>query len=243
MEEKLTKKERKEQARLERIEEEKKLKQKTLLNKILLWGGILAIILGSVWGLSTLVNPSAPKTTTEIPTLAKDDVVLGNPKSKVVVIEYADFQCPACAALYPQVKQLLLEYNDKIAYVYRFFPLTSIHKNAMISSQFAYAAEKQGKFHEAMDILFQNQQDWAQNDSAEEIFKTYAEKIGLDMEQYQKDLHAKETKSFIEHSQSNAINVGIQATPTLFINGQQIQTPATYNDFKKIIDQVLAQTK
>lgn len=109
------------------------------------------------------------------------DWIKGNESSKVALIEYSDFQCPACAANYNLVKYLEGKYFSDIKFVYRHFPLQQ-HAQAIPAARAAEAAGAQGKFWEMHDKLFENQDKWADTTTAKDIFKGYAEELGLDME-------------------------------------------------------------
>ena len=89
--------------------------------------------------------------------VASDDHTTGPADAKVVLVEYADFQCPTCKAFDPIVTKISAEYSDRVKYIYRYFPLVQIHKNAIIAATAAEAAGKQGKFWEIKTKLFDNQ--------------------------------------------------------------------------------------
>ncbi|MCL6096345.1 MAG: DsbA family protein [Patescibacteria group bacterium] len=240
-EHKLTKKEKKELRRQEGQEKAEKGERNALYKKVGIIVGVVLVVGLSVVGLVKLAGSSGSSSSSgiNVPPVSKNDITKGNPKSKVTLIEYSDFQCPACAAYHPLVKQLLSEFGDKIYFAYRFFPLTSIHKNALISSQAAYAAKLQGKFFEMHDMLFETQTSWAQSDSAADTFVAYAKKLGLDSDKFQKDMNSSEAKNYVTDSQNQALSIGINATPTFFVNGVQIANPRGYDDFKKIIQDAL----
>ncbi|OGK52757.1 hypothetical protein A2966_03165 [Candidatus Roizmanbacteria bacterium RIFCSPLOWO2_01_FULL_41_22] len=182
---------------------------------------------------------NSPQTTntssSKLPEITKDDPKTGSSSAKVTLVEYSDFQCPACAAYYPMVKQLLSEYNGKIYFVYRYFPLTATHQNAMISSLAAYAANLQGKFWEMHDMLFQTQNSWASSPKARETFIGYAKKLDLDIDKFKTDLESDRGKNFINDTYSKGLAIGVNSTPTFFLNGVKIQNPRTYDDFKNLI--------
>lgn len=237
--EKLTKKERKELAKLERIEEEKNLQNKNLIRKLLMWGSIASIVFLSISGLVKLTNNDSSVLSsiqTNLPPVTKEDLAFGDKKSKITLIEYSDFQCPACAIANAYIQQALSDYDGKILFVYRFFPLIQIHKNSLISAQAAYAAHLQGKFLEMEDLLFENQNSWGEVDNAKEIFLSYAQKIGLNLEQFTKDLEAEKTKTFINKQAEEGINLGINETPTIFLNGKKINNQRIYEKFKQLIE-------
>ncbi len=240
--EKLTKKEKKEFKKLELQEKLKKEKRKQMFRQIGIWAGVAIVLILAVYGLIKVANsPTSNSTTSKVTPVSKNDIATGSAKAKVVLIEYSDFQCPACAAYYPLVNQLLSDFTGKIYFVYRFFPLSQIHQNAMLSSQAAYAAEKQGKFWDMSSMLFDTQTSWAQasDSNARSTFISYAKKVNLDITRFEKDLDAQEIKNFITDEYNQGIGIGINSTPTFFLNGQKIQNPATYNDFKILIQNAL----
>lgn len=234
--EKMTKKEKKEARKQEWQEKLKKQDQNKKLKKFGIWAGVLAVLILSVYGLFKLVNSPQTEDTAsgKVPPVTKEDIAVGSPSAKVTLVEYSDFQCPACAAYHPLVKQLISEFEGKMLFAYRFFPIQS-HQNAMISAQAAYAAGLANKFWEMHDMLFQTQNNWANSGNASETFTDYAKKLKLDINKFKKDLESGETKNFINNQYSQGLAIGVNSTPTFFINGTKIQNPRTYDDFKKLI--------
>lgn len=239
---KLTKKEKKELRKLEWQEVAKKQARSAKIKKYSIWVGAVAIILVVVFGLIQLINSSSSTPGNEVikiaPVSAKD-ITKGNPKSKVVLIEYSDFQCPACAEYHPLVNQLLADYSSKILFVYRMFPLTSAHPNSHISAQAAYAAFKQGKFFEMSDLLFSGQTDWAEQSDPTGIFMDYAKKLNLNLSKFQAEMNSSEAKNYVNNSENEAISEGMNATPSFILDGVKITNPQSIEDFKKLIDQEL----
>src|SRR3990167_8426579 len=155
------------------------------------------------------------------------------------LIEYGDFQCPACATFYSIVKQLKEEYKNDLLFVFRDFPLTNIHRNALLSSQAAYAANKQGKYWEMHDLLYVNQTTWSESGDAASIFTDYAKKLDLDADQFTKDMNSDEAKTFVKEGENNAISLGLNSTPSIFLNNKLLNIPLSYEAFKKAIDEEL----
>lgn len=210
------------------------------MKQIGIWLGITIIFLAGIWGLIALVNNNNSSDVlssqiTNLPPVSKDDIVAGDPqKAKTTLIEYADFQCPACANYSPIVRQLEKDFGDKLLIVYRFFPLPQ-HKNAMISAQAGYAAGKQNKFWEMSDLLYENQSTWADSSSAQDIFTSYAKKLGLNISQFATDLNSETGKRMINDQKNAGASVGINSTPTFFINSKKIANPRSYEAFKQLI--------
>lgn len=205
---------------------------------------VALILAASTFLLVKIATPSSPQvlseTTAKPLPVSANDIQRGNKEAKIVLVEYADFQCPACAYYHSFTKQVLAGFDEKILFVYRFFPLKQIHKNAFSSSQAAYAAELQGKFWEMQDLLYENQKAWSEAENAQDIFLSYAKKLDLDLEKYKKDFDNQATKNFINEQQDGGINMGVNSTPTFFVNGKQImQNPRTYEEFKQIIEKEL----
>jgi protein-disulfide isomerase len=239
--EKLTKKEKRELKKQEWQEKAEREKRNGLFKKVGTIVGVVLVVVISIVGLIKLAGLSGSSSSSGInlPPVSKSDITKGNPKSKVTLIEYADFQCPACAAYHPLINQLLADFNGKIFYVYRMFPLSSIHKNAIISAQAAYAAYKQGKFFEMGDYLFNKQTEWADISDPTTTFTDYAKLLKLDANKFKADMNSDEAKNYVADSENQASSIGVNATPTFFINGGQIINPANYDEFKKLIQDEL----
>lgn len=174
--------------------------------------------------------------------VSSEDWSLGRLDSKVKLVEYSDFQCPACRVYHGAIKEVLKDYGDQILFVYRHFPLQQ-HANAEIAALAAESAGRQGKFFEMHDLLFDNQEVWEANTNAREIFKTYATKLGLDMEKFNKDLDLREIRIKILNSYRDGVASGVNSTPSFFLNGKKIQNPNNFDDFKKLIKEAIDNAK
>lgn len=176
-----------------------------------------------------------------------DDHVKGEGTEGVTLIEYADFECPACAQFYTFLKQLETDYGDRIQIVFRHFPLTSIHQNATAAHRASIAAGNQGAFWEMHDTLYENQFRWARANSgldvatASDAFESYAEQLNLDIEQFIADVAAEETFRTINEGIDSGAQLGVTGTPTLFLNGERLSTPASYDELRSAIDAAIAE--
>jgi protein-disulfide isomerase len=153
------------------------------------------------------------------------DHVKGNKDAKVVVIEYGDFQCPGCRAMYAPAKELATKYGDKVAFIFRNFPLTNIHPNALAAAGAAEAAGLQGKFFEMHDLLYENQDIWkdAPLDNREQRFVDYAKQLGLDENKFRTDIKSKEVSDKIARDRSSGNTAfKVDSTPTFIIQGEKI---------------------
>ena len=166
----------------------------------------------------------------EVEGLSADDWVTGNAASDVVLIEYGDFQCPACGVFHPIVSQLKQEFGDRVAFVYRHFPLRSIHPNAEPAARATEAAGMQGKFWEMHDKIFENQEQLSI-----ESLKIWAIQIGLNSIQFGNCLDSAKYFAEVEQDLQAGIAAGVRATPTFFVNGQRIEGAIPFTTFEQII--------
>lgn len=171
--------------------------------------------------------------TEEAVTLAEK--VKGNPTSTVVIQEYSDFQCPACASFTPVLKEIMDTYGDKVRFEYHHFPLISIHKNAEAAARAAEAAGVQGKFWEMHDVLFARQQEWAASLSPRNSFIAYAEELGLDVATFERHLNVTAIKEAVQEDMREGRTLAITGTPTFYLNGEKMQI-STFDDFKAQIE-------
>lgn len=206
---------------------------------VLLIGGV-ALVLGKPEGTSQVNGSTAVNGGQVVVTERPGDWVRGDREASVTIFEFSDFECPACAAYAPIVKQVIDEYKGKVKEVYRYFPLVSIHPNAMASARAAEAAGKQGKFWEMADTLFSKQQAWADSKDPTTIFAGYAKDLGLDAVKFSQDYSSPETDKRIKVDADEADKLNLQGTPSFYINGKYVELPGSYTNFKKIIDAELA---
>ncbi|KKQ77955.1 MAG: hypothetical protein UT00_C0003G0030 [Parcubacteria group bacterium GW2011_GWA1_38_7] len=207
--------------------------------KTFIWIGTVVIVLVALmfWGVK---GTSSTGPSFELGVVHPLDNIKGNASSTVVVMEYSDFQCPACRSYYPIMKELMVEFGDRVTFVYRHFPLIGIHPNAEFAARAAEAAGKQGKFWEMHDLLFEKQDEWAKAPDVESKFESYATLLNISIEQFKTDWVSKEVKDFVKTQRMHAIKSGLQGTPSFFINGKQIQNPASVQAFKILINEALA---
>ena len=169
--------------------------------------------------------------------LDQTDHTKGSSTPKVTLVEYSDFQCPACGAYYPMVESIFDQYKDRISFTYRNFLLPQ-HQNATIAASAAEAAGLQGKFWEMTDALFKNQGSWSlmDNDTAEAAFLTYANKIGLNIVKFKLDISSAAVKNKIDRDQKSGLASAVDHTPTFFINGKKADNPQSADEFKALLD-------
>jgi len=157
------------------------------------------------------------------------------PDEKAVLVEFGDFQCPACGTYYPVVEQVKEEFKSNLTFVFRNFPLSQ-HKNALPSSYAAEAAGKQGKYWEMYGLIYMNQNEWASLDSPNKKFEEYAAQLELDLDKYRLDVSSKEVKDKVDIDYGDGVALGVNATPTFYLNGQKIVSPRSVNEFKSLVE-------
>lgn len=164
----------------------------------------------------------------------------GGADASVTLVEYSDFQCPACGAYFPVVQELHDAFGDQLKIVYRNFPLTSLHKNAQLAAQAAEAAGIQGQFFAMHDLLFTNQKTWSDLDDPTETFKSYASSLGLNIDTFTADLTSDTVKKNIEDDVKGGEGANVSGTPTFFLDGYQIDNPQGLKPFTDVINAELA---
>lgn len=199
--------------------------------------GLAIFLVIVVFGFVFLVKNSPAKNTAgNLSAIANmEDWSKGATSSAVTLVEYSDFQCPACASYYPLVKELSEKYKNDVTFIYRHFPLIQIHINADFAAQASEAAGKQGKFWDMHDMLFDKQNEWANVRNGEEVFTSYAKEIGLDLEKFKTDFKSEEVRRKINEHYKSGMKSGVTGTPTFFLNGEKIQSPNSKEAFEKLL--------
>jgi protein-disulfide isomerase len=147
--------------------------------------------------------------------------IRGNPDAQVTLEEFADFQCPPCGQFAPFAEELLREYDSRLRVVFRNYPLAG-HEHAREAALAAEAAGLQGKFWEMHDTLYREQATWSKVPNARELFESYAGTIGLDVDQFKRDVDGDKARERVDSDHALADSLGITVTPTLFINSHPV---------------------
>lgn len=184
--------------------------------------------------------------------------IRGSEKARVTLEEFGDFQCPPCGFLAATLLKVEHDYADRLRVVFRQFPL-AMHPHAMTAASAAEAAGLQGRFWEMHDLLFQNSMQWGKPSpqpsaapgqlvpappeealNVRATFAQYAEKLGLDVERFKRDMNSEEVKARIRLDQERGASVGVDRTPVLFIEGVQIPFASLdENGLRGVIDAAL----
>lgn len=201
----------------------------------------LAVILGIFVGYVYTVKNDDSKTSKTTVTSVSNHT-RGAGVKKVTLTEYGDFQCPVCAQYYPIVKQIEQKYGDDITFVYRNFPLDSIHPNARAAHRAAEAAGKQGKFFDMYDLLYTNQSSWSLSTNSASVFEGYATQLSLDLSKFKADFISEETNATINADAAEGKKLGVTGTPGFFLNGRALEDSErrSFDEMTKAIDAEIA---
>ena len=200
----------------------------------IIFSAVIVLVLGGLVIYSHVSNPSIDVSTVNtnsvITASAQNgqiaDHVFGKADSKVVFVEYGDFQCPSCGSAYAQVKAATEQYQDKVAFIFRNFPLTTIHPNARVASAAAEAAGLQGKYWEMHNLLYETQTAWETltGDQRTTQFMSYAGELSLNETKFKIDLASALVNKKISFDQALGKKIGVDATPTFYLNGTKLSS-------------------
>ena len=184
--------------------------QATLVVLVVLVGIILGVRKANVW-----LNPPQQR--------ASDAAkIKGNPQAAIKIVEYTDFQCPACGHAEKDMATLWKNHEGALFLEYRPFPLTARHQNAFRAAMYAECAARQNKFWPFHDLLFEQQSLWGEKTDAEGDFKAAAAQTGLNLEELAVCLKDPSTTKAVVKGQDQGDNKGVRATPTFFVNGEMV---------------------
>lgn len=232
----LTKAERKVKRREEKKQEREKQKRRRKLRRAGLWLSVIVIMVAVVGGIIFIVTRDDSAAGSVIGMEAVEgDWTKGSMEASVTLVEYSDFECPACAQFYPMVKGVVEELGNRIQFVYRHFPISQLHKQAELAALAAEAAGRQGKFWEMHDVLFERQDEWAGAGDARDKFGRYAQELALDMERFDVDIEDNELRDKVEEQRLSGVRFGVSGTPTFFLNGERMKGYNTQDEFKNIV--------
>ncbi len=153
------------------------------------------------------------------------DHTFGNDKSKIVLIEYGDYQCPGCSVAAPEARRVTEKYKEHLVLVFRNFPIPSLHPNARAAAAAAESAGRQGKFWQMHDLLYEKQSSWEQADlqNRTKVFTDMARDIGINETKFVEDMATPEISRKINFDVAIGRASGVDATPTFFLNGEELK--------------------
>jgi len=199
---------------------------KTPVKVTLVTGAVLIVLAIVALIVIMMTRPDSPDAGAEgaLPGTRADSHILDDAgPGAPTLVEFLDFECEACGAFYPVIEQIREEYAGEINYVVRYYPLPG-HFNSMNAALAAEAAAEQGKFEEMYQRLFETQTQWGeQQTSRADLFRTFAEDLGLDMSAYDTAVAAPATRERVEADFNDGQYLGISGTPTFFLNGEKLE--------------------
>jgi protein-disulfide isomerase len=199
---------------------------------------VLAVVAGAWLWRSSRQTPGA--NVAEGSPGASPPHVAGNAGAPVTVEEFGDYQCPPCGAVYPELEKIRADYGDRVRLIFRHYPLTRLHPNALAAAHAAEAAGLQGKFWEMHDQLYRNQKSWENAADAPARFNAYARSLGLDAERFARDLNGEDADKRVVADHERAGSLGVDGTPTFFVNGRKLPPAAVSGkDVRAAIDVAL----
>lgn len=237
----LTKREKRQLAKQEKLASQEKSENSGKIKKfVLLIVVVAAVIFGGLKLWNWINTPQPDSGSANVLDVKSDDWVRGSADAKVTVIEYADFECPACKVYATDVlPRIESDYGGNLRMVFRHFPLPQ-HKNAISASKAAEAAGIQGKFWEMADLLYQKQTDWQDVNNVQDKMLEYAKSLGLNTDQFLSDYGSDVVAQSIKDDEDQAYALRVNATPTFFVNGKKADVNYGYEDLKKAIDSSLS---
>jgi protein-disulfide isomerase len=177
---------------------------------------IVLVLAGFIAGARIFGHP--PKTQISV----QDSRSKGNPAARVKIVEYIDFQCPACARGVEYLRSFIELHPNDIYVQVRYFPLTNMHHHAMISALYSECAARQGKFWPLNDLMMPQQSLWAQLINPEPVFKSMASQAGMNIDQLNNCLASDDARRVINDEKSLGQSLGIVSTPTYFVNNKMV---------------------
>lgn len=234
-EEHLTKKEKRALAKEERRKEAEGQETSAKGKKLIIWLLVFGVISWFGYKAYKFFTTPVPEVAVTSIEVLETDWVKGDENAKTILVEYGDYQCPACATYLPIVKKLLDETPVGLKIVYRNYPIVQIHKNSMTSSKAAEAAGRQDKFWEMHDKLYETQDEWKDIGDPKDKFTEYARGLGLDEQKFQSDYASQEVANKITADIASGNTLKLNSTPTFFLNGKKV-APRSYEQFKSLVD-------
>ena len=196
-----------------------------------LFGVLIYVAVGGNDTPEAAADPEITRADTHFLTKAPDD--------KVTLVEFLDFECEACRAQFPAMERIREEYDGRINFAIRYFPLGG-HQNGMNAALAVEAASKQDALEEMYVKMYETQAEWGESpNSKADLFESFAEELGLDMEQFTADVADPATKERVAKDQADGAGLGVQGTPTIFLNGEELPSMPPYEDLKQRIDSLL----
>ena len=212
-----------------------------LVTLIIFIGGVFLFSKGSNSTVSnTKVNSSLliPQNAIATSGFANGIYLPATTSATVTLVEFGDYECPACGVYSPLVKQLLTEFAGKVTYVFRNYPLAQ-HKNAPITSYAVEAASLQVKYWEMHEKVYATQSEWSNLSDPKDLLIGYAKDFGMDTTKFTSDLTSTSVKDKVKSDTNDGNTIGITQTPTFYLNGQKITLEGSYDQLRSLVQNAL----
>ena len=177
---------------------------------------IVLVLVGLITGAKILVAPKGAVINLE------EARSKGNPQARIKIVEFIDFQCPACAYGAKYLQTFFNLHPKDIYLQVRYFPLLSMHHHAMISALYSECAARQGKFWALDELMLPQQSQWAQLISPDPVFKAMATEVGMNIKELNVCLGSDDARRVINDEKSLGQSLGVVSTPTYFINNKMV---------------------
>lgn len=161
----------------------------------------------------------------------KNDHIIGPLHAPVVVVEYGDYECPYSATAAPALEQIIHELRPHLCFIYRHFPMKTIHPMSYYAAQAAEAADRQGLFWKMHKSLFTHSENLSKR-----VIDQIAEEIGLNMNLFHQDLLREDIKERIDYSILSGVQSEVSGTPSIFINDLQYEGSSSYYPLRETIE-------
>ncbi|OGV89793.1 hypothetical protein A2Z41_03360 [Microgenomates group bacterium RBG_19FT_COMBO_39_10] len=166
--------------------------------------------------------------------------VKGEENAPVTIVEFSEYQCPFCSKYFmDSYSQMMEEYGDQIRYIFHDFPL-QFHAHAQKMAETARCAGDQGQYWQMHDLIFENQAEWSEKESVDTDIDNFVSQLNLNKAEFDSCLASGKYTQVVEADRDLGLEVGVQGTPTFFINGQMLVGAVPYSNFKTIIEAELA---
>lgn len=195
----------------------------------------IALVAAAIFFLN---KPEKPVIVDSSKLVKEDSNILATGSGKLSIVEFGDYQCPACGLAHAPLKQAIESYPGQVQFVFRHYPLAQ-HQNAELAAKAAEAAKLQGKLNEMHDKLYETQLDWSEKGNALDIFKGYAGEFGLDVGKFETDLKSDPVIQKIRADMADGNSLGVNATPTIYFNASVYKKGLGVADFKSEIESYL----
>lgn len=205
--------------------------------------GILVVVVAGMIGVFAMANKSTPAPTGDKSKIIRDSTHKTG-TGTVQLVEFGDFQCPACSKIYPDVEQIMKDFDGKVTLYFRQYPLTQ-HPLAKAAAEASEAAGEQGKFWEMYHKLYESQSQWGDlnkgtsKDEAIAMWGDYAKDLGLDVDKFKSAVNDEKFDTAIEQDIADGTALNVTGTPTFYVNGEKVTSGMSYADLRDAINKAL----